>query len=207
MTCASCGHENPGGGSFCMRCGAPLAHSMGGSPSPAAAPPPAQAYYGAQPPTPAYGAQPNYAGFWIRFLAYLIDSFVVFVGLMIIVIPVAVILGVMGAVGANSGSGPNLEGLEGPLTAVWYLVSFGGQWLYEAFMTSSAKQATLGKMAVGLQVTDLDGNRISFGRATGRFFAKLLSGIILLIGYLMQPFTQKKQALHDILAGTLVLKR
>ncbi|MCB1021463.1 MAG: RDD family protein [Acidobacteria bacterium] len=184
---------------------------MGGSPSPVAPPPyvgsQSHPYSGTQPQAAAYGLQSAYAGFWIRFVAYIIDSIVVFIGLMIIVIPVAVILGVMGAVGATSGSGPSFKGLEGPLTALWYVVSFGGQWLYEAFMDSSAKQATLGKMAMGLIVTDVDGNRISFGRATGRFFAKILSGVILAIGYLMQPFTQKKQALHDILAGTLVLKR
>jgi uncharacterized RDD family membrane protein YckC len=100
-----------------------------------------------------------------------------------------------------------VEALEGPLTLIWYAGSIALQWLYEAFMTSSSKQATLGKMAMGVVVTDLAGNRISFGRATGRFFGKLLSGIILMIGYLMQPFTEKKQALHDILAGTLVVKQ
>ena len=66
--------------------------------------------------------------------------------------------------------------------------------------------ATPGKMACGIKVTDLDGRRISFGRATGRFFGKILSTLILLIGFLMQPFTARKQALHDILAGTLVVK-
>jgi uncharacterized RDD family membrane protein YckC len=72
-------------------------------------------------------------------------------------------------------------------------------------MESSPLQATIGKLAVGLRVTDLQGQRISFGRATGRFFAKWLSGAILLIGYLMAGFTEKKQALHDRIAGCLVL--
>lgn len=73
-------------------------------------------------------------------------------------------------------------------------------------MESSAKQATLGKMALGIVVTDLEGARIGFGRATGRYFAKILSGLILGIGFLMAAFTERKQGLHDIIAGTLVVK-
>jgi uncharacterized RDD family membrane protein YckC len=80
-------------------------------------------------------------------------------------------------------------------------------WLYYSLLESSAWQATLGKKALGLEVTDLDGNRISFGRATGRFFAKFISWMILFIGYIMAGFTEKKQALHDILAGTLVIRK
>jgi uncharacterized RDD family membrane protein YckC len=72
-------------------------------------------------------------------------------------------------------------------------------------MESSPFQATIGKVAVGIYVADLQGQRISFGRATGRFFGKILSGAILLIGYLMAGFTEKKQALHDTMAGCLVL--
>lgn len=71
-------------------------------------------------------------------------------------------------------------------------------------MLSSARQATLGKMALRLRVTDLDGNRISFGRASARHFAKYLSGLILAIGYIMAAFTERHQALHDMVAGTLV---
>jgi uncharacterized RDD family membrane protein YckC len=71
-------------------------------------------------------------------------------------------------------------------------------------MESSSYQGTLGKMIFGLKVTDLYGNRISFERATGRNFAKILSAMILGIGYLMVAFTERKQGLHDLLAGTLV---
>jgi uncharacterized RDD family membrane protein YckC len=81
-----------------------------------------------------------------------------------------------------------------------------GVWLYEALMTSSSKQGTLGKMAFGMKVTDMSGARISFGRSTGRFFAKILSGMILNIGYIMAGFTDRKQALHDMIAGTLVVR-
>lgn len=80
-------------------------------------------------------------------------------------------------------------------------------WLYYAIMESSSKQGTLGKMATGLKVTDLNGNRISFGRASGRYFGRILSGIILDIGFLMIAFTQKKQGLHDMIAETLVVKK
>ena len=79
-------------------------------------------------------------------------------------------------------------------------------WLYFALMESSANQATLGKMAIGIKVTDMSGRRIGFGQATGRYFGKILSSMILLIGYIMAAFTEKKQALHDMLAGCLVVK-
>jgi Predicted membrane protein/domain len=78
-------------------------------------------------------------------------------------------------------------------------------WLYFAVCESSAWQGTLGKLALGIRVTDMQGNRISFPRALGRYAAKLLSGIILCIGYLMVAWTQRKQGLHDMVCGTLVL--
>jgi len=59
-------------------------------------------------------------------------------------------------------------------------------------------------MALSMKVTDLQGNRISFARATGRHFAKYISAMILLIGYIMAGFTERKQALHDMITGTLV---
>ncbi len=80
-------------------------------------------------------------------------------------------------------------------------------WLYYALFESSSKQATLGKMALGIVVTDIDGNRISFGRANARFWSKIISGMILGIGFLMAAFTEKKQGLHDMIAGTLVIKK
>ncbi|HBY76937.1 MAG TPA: hypothetical protein DEG47_08015, partial [Cyanobacteria bacterium UBA11148] len=80
-------------------------------------------------------------------------------------------------------------------------------WLYYAVQESSAKQATIGKQALGIVVTDLQNQRISFIQATIRYFSKIISTIILLIGYLMALFTEKKQALHDIIAGTLVVNK
>ena len=98
------------------------------------------------------------------------------------------------------------EAMGGGAVAVNILM-FGAGWLYFALMESSSKQATLGKMMIGVIVTDTDGNRISFGRASGRFFGKIVSWITLLIGYRMAAFTKRKQALHDIMAGCLVIRK
>ncbi|GFP75491.1 RDD family protein [Clostridium fungisolvens] len=78
-------------------------------------------------------------------------------------------------------------------------------WLYFAVMESSPKMATIGKQALGIVVTDLNGNRISFGKATGRYFGKIISSLVLCFGYFMALWTERKQALHDMMAGTLVL--
>jgi uncharacterized RDD family membrane protein YckC len=125
-----------------------------------------------------------YAGFWRRVAAAIIDG---------------LILGAVTAPFTFGFDGAN--GYSGRASSISTVVS----WLYYAFMESSAKQATLGKMALGIRVTDLDGNRIGFGKATGRYFGKILSALILGIGFLMVAFTQRKQGLHDILAGTLVV--
>jgi len=96
-----------------------------------------------------------------------------------------------------------MVGMFGRLVVIRIVIN----WLYYALLQSSAWQATLGKKALGLEVTDLQGRRISFGRATGRFFAKFLSLMIVFIGFLMIGFTERKQGLHDILAGTLVIRK
>ena len=87
------------------------------------------------------------------------------------------------------------------------ILSFFLQWLYYAGMESSPLKATLGKWAVGAYVTDLDGGRISFAKATGRYFGKIISGLILGIGYLMAGFSNDKQALHDQMAGCFVWRK
>ena len=88
---------------------------------------------------------------------------------------------------------------------IWTMFLCAG-WIYEAAMESSSKQATLGKMALRLKVTDEHGSRISFARASARYFSKILSRMILMIGYIMAGFTARKQALHDMIAGTLVVR-
>lgn len=80
-----------------------------------------------------------------------------------------------------------------------------GWWLYSALMQSSERQATIGMRVLGLRVTDMEGQRITFSRATIRFFASILSFLIFGIGFFMVDFTRKKQSLHDIIAKTLVV--
>jgi uncharacterized RDD family membrane protein YckC len=131
-------------------------------------------------------------------VAAIIDTIII----RIVVSPIHLIFGGLGIAGMMSGvPHAGLAILGGGVT---FILSLFGNWLYEAFMESSSYQATLGKMIFGMKVTDLYGNRISFGRATGRHFAKWLSAMILGIGYIMVGFTERKQGLHDLLAGTLV---
>jgi uncharacterized RDD family membrane protein YckC len=141
----------------------------------------------------------RYGGFWIRVVAAIIDAII----LRVVVAPVGIIFGSLGLAGGMMTGVPHmgLHLLGGGVTA---LLLIFGSWLYEAFMESSSYQATLGKMIFGMKVTDLYGNRISFERATGRHFAKWLSAVILFIGYIMVGLTERKQGLHDLLAGTLV---
>lgn len=142
----------------------------------------------------------SYAGFWRRVVASIIDSIITAIAF--------VIIGAGLALSAGESVSRTLAGEDGfnAPYAVLNIFSLVGGWLYSALMESSAKQATLGKMALSICVTDMDGRRISFGRATGRYFAKILSAIILLIGYIMAAFTARKQGLHDMIASTLVVQ-
>ncbi|MGH8099966.1 MAG: RDD family protein [Chthoniobacterales bacterium] len=144
-----------------------------------------------------------YAAFWLRVAAVLIDSFVLIIPSFVIVM-----LAVFGA-------GLKLPDPDAPITQFptptgVFIATEGAllilQWLYFAIMESSPWRGTLGKRALGIAVTDLNGKRISFGRASSRFFGKLVSSATFLVGYVMAAFTQKRQALHDIMAGTLVVK-
>ena len=131
----------------------------------------------------------TYAGFWRRFAAWFLD------GLLLSLVTLPFTLQFGGDAAAQAGRA----------SAVGTISTVVG-WLYSALMESSAKQATVGKMALGIIVTDLEGRKIGFGRATGRYFAKILSALILGIGFLMAGFTERKQALHDMVASTLVVK-
>lgn len=126
-----------------------------------------------------------YAGFWRRFAAYAIDYVLVLLG------------------SAVLGAGAQLAGVAGDGTQL-SLAVLAGYFLYCALLESSALQATLGKRALGIKVVDRHGERIGFGRAAARFAAKLLSVFTLLLGYLLAAVTPRRQALHDLLAGTLV---
>ena len=124
---------------------------------------------------------PSYAGFWKRVLASIIDW-------LVMVVPMLIVTAIIGEQSSN-------------------ILSVVVGWLYYALMESSKHQGTLGKLALGIKVTDMDGQPISFGRASGRHFAKIISSIILGIGFLMVAFTEKKQGLHDIMASCLVVNR
>ncbi len=153
----------------------------------------------------------RYAGFWLRFVAYLIDYLILQFAGFIVSLP---FIGgiVLSAVGLENRTGNDemmFFGIAGILGMVFLLVTINLLlgWLYYAFMQSSKTQATLGKMALNLLVTDLEGNRISFGKATARYFSKFISNMTLYIGYILAGLTEKKQALHDMIAGTLVIKK
>lgn len=156
MFCAKCGASNDDRSQFCEKCGAALT------------------------------GEPEYAGFWRRLAASLIDGIIMAIPLL----PFYILFFVN-------------EEIE--YLIIIYPLAFILPWLYNALMESSSQQASLGKMALGIVVTDGSGRRISFARATGRHFGKIISGLILYIGYLMIAFTQRKQGLHDLMADSLVV--
>src|SRR5713101_8227974 len=163
MFCPKCGKQNEDIAKYCSACGSALQLQT----APTAPPAPAATVV-------------QFAGFWERFAAIVIDTMILFAA-----------TGTVFA--ATFGTGIAL--------------GFFAPWLYEAFMMSSEWQATVGKRIMSIVVTDLDGKRMTFARATGRHFAKYVSTFLLGIGYIIAAFTAKKQALHDMVAETLVLKR
>lgn len=147
-----------------------------------------------------------YAGFLRRWAAVFLDGF-------LIGIVAQVVAGVLGAVFAvgmmsalqdsNGAPTPAMIGLY----LMVYLIYFVMAGLYYALMESSSNQATVGKMALGIKVTDREGRRLSFGHALARWFAAALSHLTLWIGFLMAGFTDRKRALHDFVANTLVVDK
>jgi len=203
MFCSRCGSGVADGTSFCAACGQPV---TGVSVGPISSAPVMS------PPVIAAGAaSPPYAGFWLRFVAYLIDSVVVFAAFAALVLVSIPIFGI----GYLQQLASGLNNSEPDFSPALIFVIFDlilaisvAVWLYYAFMESSSRQGTLGKMAMGLTVTDIQGQRVSFGRATGRFFSKIITGLVpLFIGYIMAGFTAKRQALHDMIASCLVMRR
>jgi uncharacterized RDD family membrane protein YckC len=155
----------------------------------------------------------QYAGFWKRFVAYIIDQIIVGLASLVLLVPFFALIGVsaftMHDENLSYDSDAAISVVIALIAAYITLIAaiWVCQWLYYALMESSNYQATLGKMALGIKVTDMNGNRISFGRATGRYFAKIISSLILCIGYIIAGFTQQKQALHDIIASCLVVNK
>ena len=144
-----------------------------------------------------------YAGFWLRLAAYLIDSLLL--GFVLGNLLLRPLLGRPGGIPADN---PWFLFTDtSPQVTALVLLFLMGNWVYFSLSESSRWRATLGKKALGLAVVDLEGKRISFARASGRFFAKILSSMTFLVGFLMAGFTQKKQALHDLVTGCLVIKK
>lgn len=157
----------------------------------------------------------NYAGFWLRFVAAIIDGIIIGCINWIILTPILV------AIGFSVPGGFPFSGLSSPdeidIAALVATISamFGIAWivkhivdlLYHSFMESSKFQGSVGKLALGIIVTDTSGAKLDFTKALVRNLCKIISGMILLIGYIMAGLTEKKQALHDIIASTLVVKK
>ncbi|TCV92431.1 putative RDD family membrane protein YckC [Luteibacter rhizovicinus] len=154
-------------------------------------------------------AEPLYAGFWLRFAAWVIDY-------LILLVPFTVIALSMGLAGAAShfmdvvGSDRvnAMSGYVAALRPISLATTIAG-FIYYAAFECSKWQATPGKLAVGLRVTDMQGERLSFGRSIGRNAVRLVNVVIWLIPmicYLVAAWTERKQGVHDMLAGTLVLQ-
>ncbi len=149
--------------------------------------------------SPAVEAQAQ-AGFWRRLVAFVIDAVLVTIGVALVFVVISIFYGIalLSSPGPDQSAGVTMAMLVIVLVLLW---------LYWAGLESSPWQGTIGKRALDLVVTDLQGRRISFGRATGRYFAKLISNFTLGLGYVMVSFSDQKQGLHDMIAGTLVVRR
>jgi len=205
--CSKCGAALAADTAFCQVCGSPVARTAIATAAPVAVSP--HAGVGAI----VYATNVTYAGFWLRFVAYIIDGFILGFATFVLLVPLFFLMGgaaILTTFTHHIGEEPNPAAIG---SIVFFAIVLGGlsiigHWLYFAYLESGEKQATWGKQVLGLYVTDLAGNRVTFGRASGRFFAKLITGLIPLgIGYIMAGFTQRKQALHDMIASCLVLRR
>jgi uncharacterized RDD family membrane protein YckC len=148
-----------------------------------------------------------YGGFWRRFWSYVIDRFILGVVFMPVGFMVLMPMMATESVGWTDTDLPaeTIIALLGAILTVAFFALLGS-WLYYAILQSSSRQATLGQMALGIRLTDLEGRRVSFARASGRYFATVLTGLTFGIGYLIMLFTTRKQTLHDLVARTLVLR-
>jgi len=190
LNCSKCNAEISESDGFCRACGQPVGGSSGGEVRSAGA------------ASDIVRRPVAYAGFWLRVVAYLADSLIL-----------GILLGIflLGPLMQRAGISPEnpwalFTDTSRQVVAMNLLAIMAG-WLYWALLESSAWQATLGKKLLGLQVTDLEGRRISFARASGRHFGKIASTLTFCIGFLIAGFTARKQALHDLLASCLVVKK
>lgn len=165
-----------------------------------------------------YEERKEYGGFWVRFAAYFIDSIII--GVPLLIVTIIIFMSFFGSTGAidiflGDPYASELTDEEALLFLGSYfgalgltlLINLVGTVAYFAGLHASKWQATVGKKLLGLKVTDLRGNRISFWRALGRYLAMSFLSGILLIGFIIAAFTEKKQSLHDLIAGTTVIKK
>lgn len=212
MFCSGCGKSMPDGSAFCPQCGRPSGVPASAGGAAVAAPAVAPSYAPAPPAGPVVVAPGLvYAGFWLRLAAYIIDALIVGFCFGTVFVILAIGSG-LGSALQNLQNGPDLGAFFAGtffVTLMFFIVaSFVASWIYYAWMESSRFQGTLGKMALGLIVTDMQCRPVTFARASGRFFSRLITNLIpLFIGYIMAGFTEKKQALHDIIASCLVLRK
>ncbi|MBU6455495.1 MAG: RDD family protein [Cyanobacteria bacterium REEB67] len=144
----------------------------------------------------------QFAGFWKRFAAYCLDCTIVSIGMLILLLPLGIGLQMfMGML--------HFDGMTKAVIGRVFMFLIGMPiWIaYFAIFEASAKQATPGKMALGIVVTDANGAPIGIGRAIGRQFGRILSGLFLNLGYIICGFTARRQCVHDMLAGTLVVNK
>ncbi len=210
MYCSKCGSTIAETVTVCPVCGQPQGT---GIPLP---PPPLLQPAGPAHVTPDWQPAPvvAYAGFWLRFVASLLDGFIlgVPVGIAIVIMILSSGFSTFLHNFPNPPDPPDPSEAFGVALAigigVFILLAIVGNWLYYACFESSKWQGTPGKKVLNIAVTDLTGGRITFGRASGRFFAKFITRLIPLgIGFILAGITERKQALHDMIASTLVLRR
>jgi uncharacterized RDD family membrane protein YckC len=191
MICLNCGRDNPPDALYCQECGKPMNANQYQQQS-------------------GYSSPMNFAAIGPRFVALLIDGVIIGIPIGII----SAILSAMMAVQVIHRTSQATSFYPGDVIGTFFagfglimLISILLSWAYFSLMESSAWQGTLGKKMMGIQVTDLCGERISLGRATIRLAVKSLLSSWLFIGYIIAFFTQKRQSLHDLVAGTLVLTK
>ena len=141
----------------------------------------------------------KYAGFWVRFVAWMIDIVILIIIYAAIVFFLNVLRGIFDPFSIRNFFTSSQILIDS------YIIWIFASWLYFASQESSSKMATVGKRAMGLIVTDLNGNRLPFSQASVRWLSKILSIIIFFIGYIMIGFTQHKQGLHEMIAKTFVI--
>ena len=211
MYCSKCGSEISATTAFCSTCGQAISGVVPTIPSLSPVDP--NQYAPIVPPS--YGGVQYsgvaYAGFWLRLVAFLIDGAISFFLFLILLIPLFILTGAGSAL-SRIGQGEDISDDVATFVGIGFVLGFlvmtvGVTWLYYALSESSSWQGTLGKKLLNLTVTDLNGQPISFGRASGRYFSKFITNLIpLAIGYILAGFTEKKQAIHDMIASCLVLR-